>query len=483
MDEVRFVDTTVRDGQQSLWALAMRTAMILPIAEQLDDAGFDAIEISAAGHEKKLIRELREDPFERLRLVRQRIRKTPLRFIRGRSLATFQMTPRSVEELWYQRLAEHGVAQVRVSDSSNTVGGWAVQVADARKVGIDAIVNLIFSISPRHTDAYYANKAREAARLRPFRICLKDPGALLTPERVRTLLPLVLAEVGAVEVEFHTHCNTGLGALCALEAIGLGVRCINTAIPPLAEASSNPSLFDVARNARALGYRTRVDEESLRPVEAHFRAIARREGLPVGAPAAYDALHYLHQVPGGMISNLRFQLGSMGIGDRLEQVLEEIPRVRADLGYPIMVTPYSQFTGVQAVMNVVTGERYREVADEIIQYALGLWGDEEASSMDPDVRDRVLDRPRARSLAQWQPPQPSLQELRRSLGATGLSDDELLLTFFTSKEDVGAMRSAGAQGLGSDGGLEWLIAELARSRHVRHVHVQKGGTSVTLQRD
>ena len=189
---------------------------------------------------------------------------------------------------------------------------------------------------------------------------------------MRTLLPLVLAEVGAVEVEFHTHCNTGLGALCALEAIGLGVRCINTAIPPLAEASSNPSLFNVARNARALGYRTRIDEESLRPVEEHFRAIAMREGLPVGAPAAYDALHYLHQVPGGMISNLRFQLGSMGIADRLEQVLEEIPRVRADLGYPIMVTPYSQFTGVQAVINVVTGERYREVADEIVQYALGL---------------------------------------------------------------------------------------------------------------
>ncbi|MFM9998728.1 MAG: hypothetical protein ACKVP1_07425 [Burkholderiaceae bacterium] len=279
---MRFVDTTVRDGQQSLWAIAMRTAMILPIAERLDDAGFDAIEISAAGHEKKLIRELREDPFERLRLVRQRVRKTP---------------PRSVEELWDQRLAAHGIDQVRVSDCSNTVAGWAVQVDDARRVGIDAIVNLIFSISPRHTDAYYADKAREAARLRPFRICLKDPGALLTPERVRTLLPLVLAETGAVEVEFHTHCNTGLGELCALEAIALGVRCINTAIPPLAEASSNPSLFNVAHNARALGYRTRVDEESLRPVEAHFRAVAMREGLPVGAPAAYDALHYLRQVP------------------------------------------------------------------------------------------------------------------------------------------------------------------------------------------
>ena len=134
------------------------------------------------------------------------------------------------------------------------------------------------------------------------------------------------------------------------------------------------------------------------------------------------------------------------------------------------------------MINVVTGERYREVADEIVQYALGLWGDDEASAMDPDVRDRVLDRPTARALARWQPAQPSLQELRRSLGATGVDDDELLLYFFTSREDVRAMRSAGTAGPGASGGVEQLIDQLARSRRVRHLHVQKGDTSVTLHR-
>jgi len=484
MEEVKFVDTTIRDGQQSLWAMAMRTGMMLPIAERLDRAGFDAIEVAAAGSEKKLIRELREDPFERLQLLRQRIKKTPLRVITGRYLAAFQITPKSVLELWYERLAAHGIEQVRISDCSNTAAGWMVQVGSARKFGIDPIVNLIFSASPKHTDEYYAQKARDAAALDVFRICLKDPGALLTPQRLQTLVPAILANVGAIPVEFHTHCNTGLGAQCALEAIKLGLRYINAAIPPLAESSSNPSLFDVARNARALGYATTVDEESLKPVEEHFRAIALRDGLPMGAPAAYDAFHYIHQVPGGMISNLRFQLGALGLSDKLGVVLEEISRVRADLGYPVMVTPYSQFTGVQAVMNVVVGERYKEVSDEVIQYAVGLWGEEECNSMDPNVRDKVLNRPRAKILAKWQPPQPSLQEVRQQIGGPGVSDDELLMRFFTDAEQVAAMRAAGPVKMdaGGGGGLQRLIAELDKRQSVNYVHLQSRGASLTLQK-
>lgn len=482
MDEVSFVDTTVRDGQQSLWAMAMRTGMMLPVLDTLDAAGFDAIEIAAAGTEKKIVRDLREDPFERMRLARERVRRTPLRVIRGRHLAAFQITPDSLERLWYERLAAHGMKQVRISDCSNTSKGWAAQVCYSRAVGLEPIVNLIFSISPRHTDAYYARKAQEAAALQPFRICLKDPGALLTPERVRTLVPAIQASVAGVPLEFHTHCNTGLGAQCSLEAIKLGIRIINAAIPPLAESSSNPSLFDVARNARALGYRTSVDEESLKAVEAHFRAIALRDGLPMGAPAAYDAFHYLHQVPGGMISNLRFQLGTMGLAHRLPEVLEEIARVRADLGYPVMVTPYSQFTGAQAVMNVVAGERYKVVADEVVQYALGFWGDDERDSMDPNVRDRILDRERARSLARWQPEQPTLDEVRRDLGGPGVDDDELLLRYFTDPQQVAAMRAAGPVKPDAGTSLQRLLVALGKSRSVSFVSVQKADSSVTVQR-
>lgn len=483
MDEIRFVDTTIRDGQQSLWATGMRGAWMLPVMERLDGAGFDAIEIHANSFEKKMVRELLEDPFERLRALRRLAPQTPLRIIRGRYLNSFQITPRPLEKLWYETIAGIGIDEVRTSDSSNNPDGWRDHVEMAREAGVRTILNLIFSISPRHTDEYYAQKAREAAALRPYRICLKDPGALLTPARVQTLVPLVLANVGDIPVEFHTHCNTGLGSVTTLEAIKLGIRIVNTAIPPMAEGSSNPSTFTVARNARTLGYATAIDEELLRPIEPHFREIAAREGLPVGTPAEYDEAHYIHQVPGGMISNLRFQLGQAGLGDRLQAVLEEIGRVRADFGYPIMVTPYSQFMGAQAVMNVMSGERYRNVSDEIIHYALGHWGTDERDAMDPDVRDRVLDRPRARQLAKSPPEEIGLDEVRRRNGGPGVGDEELLLRIFTDEESVSRMRAAAGRPGGSvgSGGVTGLIEELSRHERVGVFRIRMDGLSMTLK--
>src|SRR3990172_12217118 len=165
MNEVNFADTTLRDGQMSLWATGMTTAMMLPVAETMDQAGFEAIEIIAAAFFKKCVRELREDPWERIDLVRERIQQTPLRAIRGRYMSAFQITPRSMEDVFVQRLAAHGIRQVRISDSSNTVAVWRQQLQTARNAGLETIVNLIFSISPRHTDEYYARKARDAAAL------------------------------------------------------------------------------------------------------------------------------------------------------------------------------------------------------------------------------------------------------------------------------------------------------------------------------
>jgi oxaloacetate decarboxylase alpha subunit len=191
-----------------------------------------------------------------------------------------------------------------------------------------------------------------------------------------------------------------------------------------------------------LKYKPLVDEEKLIGVSQHFERIARSEGLPVGRPLEYDAFHAKHQVPGGMISNFRYQLGKAGMQDRLPEVLEEIARVRADFGYPIMVTPYSQFVGVQATMNVILGERYKEVPDEVVQYALGFWGEDEAAALDVNVKDKILGRARARELAHWQPAQPSVKEVRAGLGGGAISDDELLLRYFSSEPDVKAMKSA-----------------------------------------
>lgn len=480
--EIKFVDTTLRDGPQSLWSLKMRTDMMLPVAGILDDAGFEAIEIMASPEFKKCVRDLKEDPWERLRLVRQRITKTPLRFIRGRYNNAFQIEPDALVDLWTERLAANGINELRISDSSNTLDGWRKQTKAVQSFGMDVIINLIYSFSPKHTDDYYAEKTRQAAALRPKALCLKDPGALFTPERVRTLVPIVLANAGGVPVEFHTHCLTGLGALCTLEAIKLGIKCVNTAIPPLAEGSSNPSTFNITSNARALGYTPTIDETHLHEVERHFTEIAEREDLPIGRPMAYDYSQYLHQVPGGMISNFRFQLAKVGMEDRLPAALEETARVRAELGYPIMVTPYSQFVGTQAALNVITGGRYKAITDEVIHYALGWWGDDERSSIDPNIRDMILGSPRAKELAKHKPQQVTLKEIRQRYGGPGVSDDEMLLRIATDKESVEAMRAAPPRSAGGEASIE-LIAGLAAYKTFSQIRIEKKGLVMTLGRN
>ncbi|HXV49214.1 MAG TPA: hypothetical protein VEB61_10455 [Candidatus Binatia bacterium] len=482
--EVRFIDTTLRDGQLSLWASNMRTGMMVPIAERLERAGFEAIEVMSSAFYKKCVRDLKEDPWERVRLLARRIKNTPLRSIRSRSMLAFQITAPAVADLWLERLAANGIAELRTSDPSNTPKFWRQAVDGAKRAGLRTILNIIYSISPKHTDDYFIERAREAAKLDVARICFKDPGGLLTPEATRRLVPLILREAKGKPVEFHTHCNTGLGSICCLEAIKLGITLINTAIPPLANGSSNPSLFNVAMNARALGYRTMVDEEAVKPVETHFTEIARKENLPVGRPLEYDAFHPLHQVPGGMISNFRFQLGNLGKLDKLPEVLEEVSRVRAEFGYPIMVTPYSQFFGVQAAINVIVGARYKEVTDEVLLYALGFWGEEEAQSIEANLKDRLLNTPRAKELAKLKTPDMSLQVFRDKFGGAGVSDDDKLLNFFAGADAVAAMKTSGEpkETISAAKPVLSLIEQITARRTNSQVYIKRNGMTLRMER-
>jgi oxaloacetate decarboxylase alpha subunit len=346
------------------------------------------------------------------------------------------------------------------------------------------VVNLIYSVSPKHTDEYYARKAREAAAVKPDYICLKDPGGLLTPERTQALVEVIRKNAPGIPLTIHVHCTTGLGPLCALEAIKLGIQIVDTAIPPLANASSNPSIFNIANNARSLGYSPLIDDQSLESVASDLTFIAKREGMPIGAPVEYDYSQYVHQVPGGMISNLRFQLKNIGMLHRLDEVLEETVKVRAELGYPIMVTPFSQFVGSQAAINVIKGERYAQVTDQVIQYALGIWGTEAASEVDADIKNIILDRPRAKEFAAWEPPQPSIEEVRSKLGGPSLSDDELLMRYVVGNEDVEALRTAGAPKEYSDSRkpLLALFSDLARRKDCNQISIRKDGMSLTLEK-
>ena len=469
----------------SLWAERMTTGMILPVASLADRAGFVGMELVGTSIFKKCVRELREDPWERIRLVSQKVKRTPLASMLARSISAFQITPRSVLQLWVERLAANGIRRLQLMDPANDMVSLVpFLLSAAKKAGLEVVLAVVYSLSPKHTDDYFALKVQAAQALRPDKIYLKDPAGLLTPERIPTLIPVFLQNANGIPVELHSHCTTGLAPLCYLEAIKLGIETVHTAIAPLANGSSNPSLVNVVNNIRALGFTPIIDESVINPIEAHLTSIAKQEGFPLGAPLEYDYSQFLHQVPGGVISNLRYQLSQIGLGERLDEVLEEVVRVRSDLGYPIMVTPFSQFVVSQAAINIMLGERYREVTDEVIQFALGYWGGEQSASMDREVRAKILDRPRARELAGWSPPEPTLNEVRQRVGGVGVSDDEFLLRCFLRPEEIATMRAAGPPEdyLTVQHPLATLIQQLAKRPKSKFIHVEKSGFSLTLSK-
>lgn len=481
MNRIQFVDTTLRDGQQSLWALNMSTGMMLPALADLDEAGFEAIEFFApAVGMKKMIRDLREDPWQWLKLGTAMVRNTELR-LHGGYKSGISKVPESVSKLLVQKVIDHGITVCRTSHPWNDFEEMRDQVEGLKKMGMETVVNFTYSESPRHTDEYFVTRAKDAAALKPYRICFKDVGGLLTPERIRELLPKIQGAVGDITLEFHAHCNNGLGPLNVLEAVRYGITHIHTAIPPLANGSSLPSIFNVAKNLRALGYELDVNLAVLKSVEEHFSNIARRENLPIGVPLEYDASKYRHQIPGGMISNLRFQLNKVGMAHRLEETLEEVVQVRADLGYPIMVTPLAQFVGSQAGINVIVGDRYKVVTDELIQFALGHWGKEAVEVMDPNVRAKILDRPRARELSKWMPPTDSLKEVRKKYGEN-LTDEELILRTYIDEEAVTIARQAPTPRpyLSSQQPLVQLVQALARIKDKSYISIQRGDFSLKL---
>jgi oxaloacetate decarboxylase alpha subunit len=233
-----------------------------------------------------------------------------------------------------------------------------------------------------------------------------------------------------------------------------------------------------------MGFKTMIDEDPLHPIARHFTACAKQENLPIGKTPEYDYSQYVHQIPGGMISNLRYQLQRVGMEGKIDQTLEEAALVRAEFGYPIMVTPLSQFVGSQAAINVIVGERYKQVTDQTIEYAMGIWGKEGAALMDPDVKQKILDRPRAQEIAERRHPTDSLEDLRRKYGGRGVSDEELLLRFFTSKEDVERMYAAGPPRVFSSNGnpLLNLLKELTQNPQRNSVYIRKQDLSLRLEK-
>lgn len=485
------VDTTLRDGSQSLWACGMRTGMIAAVAEDLDNAGFAAIEAPVLGlFAKKFVRDLKEDFWAMARMVARKMPRTPKGAMVGNYILPFELsTPRSIVELFHERLVEIGALN-RAQTTCNTLdqikGPFPWVIPMFRKLGLQVVIAISYTVSPRHTDEYYAQKTRELLPFKPDAIYLKDQGGLLTVDRLRTLLPTIVQNADGIPVELHSHCTTGLADLVYLEALKLGVGTLHAAIPPLANGSGQPSALNVIRNAQILGHSFDVDEKLLHSVSERLMAMAKQDKLPIGAPLEYDYGQYIHQVPGGVISNLKHQLGELRIQHRLDDVLEEAVRVRKDLGYPIMITPHSQYVVTQAAINVAVGERYKYVIDDMILFAKGFYGEDSGYTwMDQNLKDRLLSLPRARELVAPKNPDVPLNKIREQLGGPSLSDEELLLRYIMKgTKEIEAMRAAGPPRQYGNGNVPLLdlLQELSKNTGVRYIQIQRGNNSLLIQK-
>ena len=484
-ERVEFVDTTTRDGNQSLWgATGLRTPDVLSIAPTMDRVGYRALDFTSSTHMAVSVRFHREDPWERIRLVREAMPDTPLNFITtGMRFISWVPAGEDVMRLAFRLVVRNGIRRFQIAEPSNDPAALIRLARIAREEGVEEIVvGLTYSISPAHTHEYYAQRAAAVAASPDIdRLYLKDPGGLLTVDAVRELVPQFIAAVAPRPVELHSHCTIGLAPMAYLEGLRAGVRTLHTAVAPLANGTSNPPAETTLRNIEAEGYGHDLDLAALAEVSAHFRALALERGLPLGAPAEYDAAYYRHQMPGGMITTTQRMLSELRRPELFEAALEEVTRVRAEMGYPIMVTPVSQFVATQAVMNVIGGERWVNVSDEMVRYFLGHFF-VPAAPVDPAVAERVLGSARAEELRDLQP--LSLEGARERLG-TRISDEELLLRLTMPAEQVDAMVEARGAERPPPGGrnpLVRLLRELDRRRDITYARVEKDDDLVVWRR-
>ncbi|MBI4768213.1 MAG: hypothetical protein HY787_27055 [Deltaproteobacteria bacterium] len=485
MNEIEFMDSTARDGIQSLWALRLTTPEALAIAPAMDEAGFKVIDFGGIPGWMYHARFLKEDYWEKLRLTCGAITRTPLNmWLRSRGVHEFGSLPKphALVKLWIKRWCDYGIRRVSFIEEENDYSNIPELVQYVQAQGAQTQTSLLYALSPIHTNEYYAQKAHEAVATGTDVIEIKDQCGILTPERTRTLIPAITKSVnGKVELQFQTHCNTGLGLLCSLEAIKLGIKTIRSCLPPLAEGSSNPSTLSIIRNAEYLGYTSKLKRDALQAISDHFYYIAQKEGLPIGTPQEYDAFYYEHQVPGGVMGSLRWQLAQLKSEHRFNDVLKEVAQVRKDLGYPIMVTPASQYIVAQATMNVLGGERYKNINDEVIQKVVSKYAIKTLGQTDPALVDRIMKLPKTQEILDWKPDQLSLEDMRREFGED-LSDDEFLFRTAVPLEYIEAMRAAGPIKTNYPRGDKPFLALLYEllQRKKSYIHIKKNDISLTL---
>lgn len=486
MANIELIETSLRDGNQSLWgATGIDTAMTLTIAPVMDRVGFKAIDFTTSTHMGVAVRYTREDPWERIRLMAEATPNTPLQFMStGFRFIAWETASPEFMALAFRTLARNGIRRFCLADPMNDV---EAQIACARMVketgGGFVIAALVYTLSPIHDDVHYVEAARRLAACPDVdALYIKDPGGLLMPQRARTLVPAIKAVMGAKQLELHSHCTIGLAELAYMDAPDYGVSALQCASGAAADGNSNPPSERVVANLRVMGHRVDIDDEALAGVGRYFTQLAEAEGLPAGRPMSFDAAYLRHQLPGGVVGTMRRHLTEARLAHLEGAVIAELARVREELGWPIVMTPFAQMILTMAVMNVTGKERYAVIPDEVIRYALGRFG-RPNMPIEAGVMDRIMALPRTKEI-QAEPEIAGVADLRRKLGAQ-LSDEELLLRATMPANLVDAMQAAGPAPREYDPALRpvlQLIRALCARRDLGEIIVEKPGFRLQLSR-
>jgi len=462
----------------------MDTARTLAIAPVMDRVGFKAIDFTTSTHMGVAVRYKKEDPWERIRLMARAAPNTPLQFLStGFRFISWETASPEFMKLAFATLVKNGIRRFALADPMNHAEANVACARMIKQAGAEYVAAaLVFTVSPIHDNGHYVERARKlAASPDVDAVYVKDPGGLLTPLRARVLLPAVKAAIEDKPLELHSHSTIGLGELVYMDAPDWGVGALQCASGALGDGISNPPAERVVSNLRELGHKVEIDDHALAEVGRYFTRLAEAEGLPAGHPQPFDARYYHHQLPGGMTGTMRRHLAENRLTHLEGAVIEELGRVRQELGWPIVMTPFSQMLLTQAVMNVTLKERYAVVPDEVIRYACGRFGKPNLP-IAPEVMDRIEGLPRTRELRQ-EPVMPPVGELRRRIGQE-LSDEEFLLRATMPAEQVDAMKAAGpaARAYNPDAApVMRLLRQLAARGDIAHLSVSKPGFKLELK--
>ncbi len=387
---LRITDTTLRDAHQSLWATRLRTEDIREIIDVVDQAGYYSLEVWGGATFDVCLRFLRENPWERLRIIKAGAKKTPLQMLlRGQNILGYRNYADDILERFIALAVLNGIDIFRVFDALNDSRNLEHAIKVIKQHGAHAQGTLCYTISPVHTVETFVQSAREQVALGIDSLCIKDMAGILSPISAERLITALIKEID-VPIQVHSHMTSGMAVASYVEAVRAGAGAIDCAISSMSGTSSQPPVETMLAIFDETAYKASLDVDALRRICKYFTGLGRKRAAAYAPPQnPIDPGILLHHIPGGMISNLRSQLQQQDALDRIDQVFEELPKVRKDLGYPPLVTPTSQIIGIQSVMNVLSGERYAMVPQEVKDYVMGLYGRSPAP-IDPAIRSKIL---------------------------------------------------------------------------------------------